>query len=123
MLHYKLHAYSIITNYYLIIFVADGLDFFYATENHARKMVDFIQSVLPVKCQHSKKLISHDIHSNIYNYKFTFSIEIVPISKDSLVCLPKKLTHQLGSISPISLVTGVTSTIHLIDANTGQGIY
>ncbi|GBP60800.1 60S ribosomal export protein NMD3 [Eumeta japonica] len=98
----------------------DGLDFFYATENHARKMVDFLQSILPVKCQHSKKLISHDIHSNVYNYKFTFSVEIVPLSKDSLVCLPKKLTHQLGSISPICLVNRVTSTVHLIDASTGQ---
>ncbi|KAH9635683.1 hypothetical protein HF086_003407 [Spodoptera exigua] len=98
----------------------DGLDFFYATESHARKMVDFIQSVLPIKCQHSKKLISHDIHSNIYNYKFTFSIEIVPLSKDSVVCLPKKLTQQLGAISPICLVNRVTSTIHLIDARTGQ---
>lgn len=84
-------------------------------------MVDFMQSVLPIKCQHSKKLISHDIHSNIYNYKFTFSIEIVPLSKDSVVCLPKKLTQQLGSISPICLVNRVTSTIHLIDARTGQG--
>lgn len=86
-------------------------------------MVDFIQSVLPIKCQHSKKLISHDIHSNVYNYKFTFSIEIVPLSKDSVVCLPKKLTQQLGGISPICLVNRVTSTIHLIDANTGQGMY
>lgn len=86
-------------------------------------MVDFIQSVLPIKCQHSKKLISHDIHSNIYNYKFTFSIEIVPLSKDSVVCLPKKLTQQLGAISPICLVNRVTSSIHLIDAKTGQGMY
>ncbi|CAB3222820.1 unnamed protein product [Arctia plantaginis] len=98
----------------------DGLDFFYTSESHARKMVDFIQSVLPVKSQHSKKLISHDIHSNIYNYKFTFSIEIVPLSKDSLVCLPKRLTQQLGGISPICLVHRVTSTIHLIDASSGQ---
>ncbi|XP_049870141.1 60S ribosomal export protein NMD3 [Pectinophora gossypiella] len=98
----------------------DGLDFFYATESHARKMVDFIQSVLPIKSQYSKKLISHDIHSNIYNSKYTFSIEIVPLSKDSLVCLPKKLTQQLGGISPICLVQSVTSSIHLIDANSGQ---
>lgn len=102
--------------------ISDGLDFFYASENHARKMVDFIQSMLPIRSSHSKKLISHDIHSNIYNYKFTFSIEIVPLSKDSLVCLPKKLTQQLGGISPICLVHRVTSTIHLIDANTGQGM-
>ncbi|KAI5646392.1 NMD3 family domain-containing protein [Phthorimaea operculella] len=98
----------------------DGLDFFYVSESHARKMVDFMQSVLPVKCTHSKKLISHDIHSNVYNYKFTFSVEIVPLSKDSLVCLPKKLTQQMGGISPICLVQGVTSTVHLIDANSGQ---
>ncbi|XP_052740785.1 60S ribosomal export protein NMD3 [Bicyclus anynana] len=98
----------------------DGLDFFYTSENHAQKMVNFIQSVLPIKCQHSKKLISHDIHSNIYNYKFTFCVEIVPLSKDSVVCLPKKLTQALGSISPICLVQRVTSTIHLIDAYTGQ---
>ena len=104
-------------------FFSDGLDFFYATENHARKMVDFIQSVLPIKCQHSKKLISHDIHSNVYNYKFTFSVEIVPLSKDSIVCLPKKLTQSLGSISPICLVQRVTSTMHLMDAYTGQGVY
>ncbi|KOB67746.1 Nonsense-mediated mRNA decay protein [Operophtera brumata] len=64
--------------------------------------------VLPIKCSQSKKLISHDIHSNIYNYKFTFCIEIVPLSKDSLVCLPKKLTNQLGGISPVCLVNRVT---------------
>lgn len=98
----------------------DGLDFFYTTENHGRKMIDFLQSVLPIKYQHSKKLISHDIHSNVYNYKFTFSVEIVPLSKDSVVCLPKKLTQQLSSISPVCLVHRVTNSIHLIDVSTGQ---
>lgn len=50
----------------------EGLDFFYATEAYARKMVDFLVSVLPCRSQHSKKLLSHDIHSNVYNYKFTY---------------------------------------------------
>jgi NMD protein affecting ribosome stability and mRNA decay len=50
----------------------EGLDFFYPTEAYARKMVDFLVSVLPCRYQHSKKLISHDIHSNVYNYKFTY---------------------------------------------------
>ncbi|CAH1994982.1 unnamed protein product [Acanthoscelides obtectus] len=97
-----------------------GLDFFYATEAHARKMLDFVQSVLPCKYQHSKKLISHDIHSNVYNYKFTYSIEIVPVSKDSIICLPKKLSQQLGGISQVCLVYRVTNTVHLIDPTTGQ---
>jgi nonsense-mediated mRNA decay protein 3 len=50
----------------------EGLDFFYPTEAYARKMVDFLVSVLPCRHQHSKKLLSHDIHSNLYNYKFTY---------------------------------------------------
>lgn len=97
-----------------------GLDFFYANESHARKMVDFLTTVLPVKYQHSKKLLSHDIHSNLYNYKFTFSVEIVPLSKDSIVCLPKKLTQHFGNISPLCLVSRVTSSIHLIDPTSAQ---
>jgi nonsense-mediated mRNA decay protein 3 len=50
----------------------EGLDFFYAAEAYARKMVDFLVSMLPCRSQHSKKLLSHDIHSNVYNYKFTY---------------------------------------------------
>lgn len=103
--------------------IHEGLDFFYASDSHARKMIDFLSTVLPCRYQHSKKLISHDIHSNIYNYKFTFSVEIVPISKDSVVCLPKKLAQQLGGISPISLVYRVTNTLHLIDPSSSQSKY
>lgn len=100
--------------------VADGLDFFYATEAHARKMVDFLNTMLPIKCQNSKKLISHDIHSNTHNCKYSFSVDIVPISKDSAICLNKKMTQQLGGISPICLVNRVTNTLHLIDPTTAQ---
>ncbi|XP_050074442.1 60S ribosomal export protein NMD3 [Anopheles maculipalpis] len=97
-----------------------GLDFFYATEAHARKMVDFLQAVLPVKVTNSKKLISHDIHSNSYNYKYSYAVDIVPISKGSLVCLSKKLTQQLGHLAPICLVSKVANSIHLIDPQTAQ---
>ncbi|XP_032682118.1 60S ribosomal export protein NMD3 [Odontomachus brunneus] len=100
--------------------IHEGLDFFYANEATARKMVDFLQTVIPCRYQHSKKLISHDIHSNIYNYKFTYSVEIVPISKDSVVCLPRKLTQQLGGISPICLVHRITNSVHLMDVSSGQ---
>lgn len=97
-----------------------GLDFYYANENHARKMVDFLQTMLPVKSTESKRLISHDIHSNTYNCKFTYSIDIAPLSKDSLVCLNKKLAQQLGSIAQICLVARVANTIHLIDPKSAQ---
>ena len=44
-----------------------GFDFFYANEAGARKNDYFIKSVLSCRYRHFKKLISHDIHSNIYN--------------------------------------------------------
>ncbi|XP_043261013.1 60S ribosomal export protein NMD3 [Colletes gigas] len=100
--------------------IHEGLDFFFANEAAARKMVDFLSSVVPCRYNHSKKLISHDIHSNIYNYKFTYSVEIVPVSRDSIVCLPKKLSHQLGGINPICFVYKMTNAIHLIDVSSGQ---
>jgi len=49
-----------------------------------------------------------------------FSVEIVPVSKDSVVCLPHKLTQQLGGISPLCLVYRVTNCVHIIDPATTQ---
>jgi len=47
-------------------------------------------------------------------------VEIAPVSKDSAVCLSKKLRHQLGNLSPLVLVNRVSSSIHLIDPLTAQ---
>lgn len=35
------------------------------------------------RMKNSQQLVSHDIHSNKYQYKHTFSVEISPISKVS----------------------------------------
>ncbi|KAL1379822.1 hypothetical protein pipiens_014633 [Culex pipiens pipiens] len=67
---------------------------------------------MPVKVTNSKKLISHDIHSNSYNKKYSYALDVVPISKGSLVFLGKKLHKTLGYISPI---TKEANAIHLID--------
>lgn len=93
----------------------DGIDFFYAQQPDARKMVDFLMNVAPCRYSTSKRLISHDIHSNTYNYKFTYSVEIAPICKDDIVCLPPKLSKENGSIGPICICSRVTQLIHLID--------
>lgn len=94
---------------------ADGYNFFFSTESHARKFVDFIRDVLPVKYSNSKKLISHDIHSNNYNYKFTYVVEIVPVAGYNVVCLPKSMKSQWGHMSPVCLVSKVSHVIQLID--------
>ncbi|OUM52891.1 hypothetical protein BVG19_g2123 [[Candida] boidinii] len=96
----------------------DGLDFYYAQKNHAVKMIDFLNSVVPVKSKRSEELISSDIHSGTAQYKFTFSVEIVPICKDDLVVLPKKLAHQLGNISRYVLCSKISNTVQFIDPQT-----
>ena len=101
----------------------EGIDFFYANEGQARKMVDFLMSAVPCRYQVSKTVVSQDVHSNTFNCKFTYSVEIVPVCKDCVVCLPLKLAHQTGGIGQICVVQRVSHTIHLIDPFTGQSIF
>lgn len=35
----------------------------------------------PGSCRHDKQLVSHDVHTSNYNYKYTFSVEIAPLCK------------------------------------------
>ncbi len=60
---------------------SSGVDFYYQTRGHALKFIDFLQSVVPARFRHDKQLVSHDTHNMTYNYKYTFSVEIVPLCK------------------------------------------
>jgi nonsense-mediated mRNA decay protein 3 len=40
-----------------------------------------LQSAVPCRFRADKQLVSHDIHTATYNYKYTFSVEIVPVCK------------------------------------------
>ncbi|TFK48954.1 RNA binding protein [Heliocybe sulcata] len=100
--------------------VKDGLDFFYSQRSHAIKMVEFLSSIVPVKSKSSEQLLSQDTHSNTANYKFTYSVEIMPICKDDLVCIPQKLARQLGNINPLTICSRVGNSIHLLDVATLQ---
>lgn len=98
----------------------DGLDFFYSQKNHAAKMVDFLNSVVPIKVKKSEELISQDIHTGSSTYKFSYSIEIVPICRDDLVVLPKKLAKSMGNISQFVICSKVSNTIQFLDPTTLQ---
>ncbi|XP_065190431.1 60S ribosomal export protein NMD3-like [Sycon ciliatum] len=98
----------------------DGLDFFFHSRSHAKKMVDFLNSVVPCTYKTSEQLISHDIHSNTFNYKYTFSVEIAPICKDDILCLPNKLAQSIGSIRPLVICYRVSTGLHVIDPWTLQ---
>ncbi|KAJ4473164.1 NMD3 family-domain-containing protein [Lentinula aciculospora] len=100
--------------------VKDGLDFFYSQRSHAIKMVEFLTGVVPVRSKASEQLLSSDTHSNTANFKYTYSVEIMPICKDDLVCIPPKQARQLGNISPLTICTRVGSSIQLLDPATLQ---
>ncbi|KAF8421264.1 NMD3 family-domain-containing protein [Tirmania nivea] len=98
----------------------DGLDFFFSQRNHAQKLLDFLTAVAPVRTKKSEELISQDIHTSTKSFKFTFSVELIPICKDDLVCLPPKLALSLGNISRLVLCQKVANSLHMLDPNTLQ---
>ncbi|XP_065644887.1 60S ribosomal export protein NMD3 isoform X2 [Hydra vulgaris] len=100
--------------------VHDGLDFYYANKQHAKRMLDFLQTVVPCRFKTSERLISHDIQNNTFNSKSTFSVELAPICKNDIICLPKKVAKSLSNISQIVICTKITSSIHLVDPFTGK---
>ena len=100
--------------------VKDGLDFFYAQRSHAIKMVEFLAGVVPVRSKGSEQLLSHDTHSNVSNYKFTYSVEIAPICKDDLFCLSRDLARSLSNINPLTICTRIGNSVHIVDPQTLQ---
>ena len=69
----------------------------------------------------SQELIGHDPHSNTYNYKYSFSVEIVPVCKNDIVCLSTKTLSATGQLwSPRRLPEG-HSSVQLVDPHTLRG--
>lgn len=93
----------------------EGIDFFFKNKSGAMSLIDFIRSVFPIKCRESKRLVSHDARSNIFNYKYSIMVEIAPVCPDDLIVLDKSMCKELGGVGPVLLCYKVSSQIHLID--------
>lgn len=98
-----------------VVETPDGIDFFFGDSRKARRFVDFVAQFSPIRWASSKKLISFDEQNNIHKYKEAFSVELAPICRDDLICLPHKAAQHAGSLPPFVLCTRVTNSIHLID--------
>jgi len=82
-------------------------------------MVEFLGGVVPTRSKKSEELISMDTKNNTSSYKFTFSVEIVPVCKDDLICLPPKTAKSLSNIGQLVLCHKVAgNTVHLLDPTT-----
>lgn len=95
-----------------------GIDFFFSNRSHGVKFLEFVGKVTPIKSRSDKQLVSQDTKSNTYNYKHTFSVEICPICREDLVCLPPKIAISLGNLGPLVICTKVSNSIMLMDPNT-----
>jgi nonsense-mediated mRNA decay protein 3 len=93
----------------------DGINFYYKNSTHAQRLIDFLGSLLPITVKNSKQLISHDESSNIFVYKYGFSVEIPRICRDDLVLIPKKLATVLGGCSQLLLCLKVSTMMTLLD--------
>lgn len=100
--------------------VPTGIDFFFAKQQDSRKLIEFVQTVLPVKYSYAQQLISQDIKNNTYDYKHVYCVDVCPITKDSLICLPKKLAQSMGNLSQFAVCLRVTNVLSLIDPATLQ---
>ncbi|KAF7330948.1 60S ribosomal export protein NMD3 [Mycena venus] len=100
--------------------VRDGLDFFYSQRSHAIKMVEFLSSVVPVRSKSSEQLLSSDTHTNTANYKFTYSVEIAPICKDDLVCIPPKQARAMSNMNQLAVCVRVGNSLQLLDPTSLQ---
>lgn len=98
--------------------VKDGLDFYFANKNQALKLVEFLHAVVPVNSRSSEELVSADRKNGIANFKFTYSVEIVPICKDDLVCLPRSTAKSLSNISQLVLASKISNSVHFLDPQT-----
>lgn len=99
---------------------SEGLDFFFSTPQDAKKFVAFLQSVVPCRNKLSQRLISHDIHTSSYNYSNTHSVELIPVCKDDVICLPLKLAHSLGNIGQFVICIRIGTSVRVLDPTTLQ---
>ena len=90
----------------------EGLNLFFNHKNSAEKLLDFINSNLPIKMKSSKKVVSHNVHTHVAKQEFTMFVEIASINREDLIITTKDLTG--GSID-LMLVYKISSSIHLIN--------
>jgi len=95
--------------------VPDGLDFYFSNRNHSTQLINFLRDNVPHRYKESKELVSHDVQTSVYNYKYTYLLEMPKICKDDLIVMPKSLCKELGGVNPLGVCIKVTNCIHLYD--------
>jgi len=93
----------------------DGIDFYYNHKSHAQKLVHFLGNYSPIKVKTSERLITHDPQSNIFNFKYSFSVEMAPICREDAICLSKSYSKSLGGLGPVVVCYKFNCNIYLME--------
>lgn len=93
----------------------DGLNFFFPRKNDAMSLMSFLESNVPFKKKMSRELVSHDIHTSCYNYKYSFLFEMPKVCKDDLIIMPKKMCREFGGVNALAVCYKVNNRIRCYD--------
>lgn len=94
----------------------DGIDFLFADNTAALKLVDFLRKFFGVQIHSSAQLISTDPKNNTANKKFTYAIELMPFCTDDLVYV----TDPAVGLGRLLLVKKARSCVEFLDPFTNK---
>lgn len=72
-----------------------------------------------IRTSEAKQLVSQDVHAGTHHLRYTFSVLLLPVSRDDLCILPPKQRAQLGGIGPAVICARLTALLHFVDPCTG----
>jgi len=93
-----------------------GLDFYYNKRSSGIKFMTLLKNLAPIRIRSDNRhLVSHDNHSDKYEYKYNYLVEIAPVCRDDLIFLPHPGAQGSGSIL---ICIRITNQIQLIEPTT-----
>ena len=98
----------------------DGLDFFFRQRNDAVRFVQFLKDCVPCRVKETKKLVSADPKSNLFNHQYTSLVTLAEACKEDLVVVDARTASRLGSLPRLLLVRSVNAVVRLVDPQTGR---
>lgn len=99
-----------------------GFDFYFLSLMHARLFSSYLARIAPMRIKTTQKLVSTDVKSNTANVKHTVACDVVPLCRDDLLIVDKRVSSGGGGgaghlAGRLCLVDRMTSVIRLVDAS------
>jgi len=99
-----------------------GFDFYFLSLHHARLFASYIARIAPMRIKTTQKLVSTDVKSNTANLKHTVTCDVVPLCRDDLIIVDKRVSSGGGGgagylSGQLCLVDRMSTSVHLVNAS------